>query len=110
MYKKKLYYFFLTIIFQTSSALSMKFYLFKLMRRQKNPSIYFDCNIFHNLFIILYYFYPGLPKKNHESKKNFLPKFIKVCRKKVNTIKLYKKIALLPLMLMTKKRKTKKQS
>ena len=85
---KKLYYFFLTIIFQTFSVLSMKFYLSLFKDKKSHP--YILTAIYFTTYLLFYIiFYSGLPKKKHENKKH-LPKFIKVCRKRVNSIKLYK--------------------
>ena len=85
----KLFYIFLSIIFQTSSAFSIKFYLSLFKDHKSHPyiitSIYF---ITYLIFIII--FYSGLPKKKKETKKNGEPKSIKAFRKRVNSIKLYK--------------------
>ena len=64
----KLFYMFLSIIFQTSSVFSIKFYLNIFKDSKSHPyiitSIYF---ITYLLFIII--FYSGLPKKKKETKK-----------------------------------------
>ena len=92
---KKIYYFFLTIIFQTSSVLSMKFYLSLFKDKKSHP--YILSAIYFTTYLLFYIiFYSGLPKKKPENKKH-LPKFIKVCRKRVNSIKLYKKNSIITI-------------
>ena len=92
----KLYYLFLSIIFQTLSVLSMKLYL-SIFKDEKNhpyilTAIYF---ITYLLFIII--FYSGLPKKKHENKKRNLPQSITNFRKRVNSIKLYKRNSIITI-------------
>lgn len=85
----KIYYLFLTIIFQTFSVLSMKLYLSLFKNGKSHPyiltAVYF---LTYLLFIIN--FYSGLPSKKKDNKKNNLPKSINTLRKRVNSIKLYK--------------------
>ena len=103
----KLYYLFLSIIFQTSSVLSIKFYLSLFKDNKSHPyiitSIYF---ITYLLFIII--FYSGLPKKKKETKKNHEPKCIKVFRKRVNSIKLYKNNSIITIDPHEEKKEKKK--
>ena len=103
----KLYYMFLSIIFQTSSIFSIKFYLSLFKDNKSHPyiitSIYFMTYL---LFIII--FYSGLPKKKKENKKNNVPKCIKVFRKRVNSIKLYKNNNIITIDPHEEKREKKK--
>lgn len=92
---QKIYYLFLSIIFQTLSVLSMKFYLSLFKEQKSHPyiltAIYF---LTYLLFIII--FYSGLPKKKKE-KKNNLPKSFNIFRKRVNSIKLYKRNSIITI-------------
>jgi len=93
---KKFYYLFLSVIFQTLSVLSMKFYLSLFKDNKSHPYIltiiYF---ITYLLFIII--FYSGLPKKKNEKNKNNLPNSIFKFRKRVNSIKLYKRNSIITI-------------
>ena len=92
---KKIYYLFLSVIFQTLSVSSMKLYLGLFKAQKSHPyiltAIYF---ITYLLFIII--FYSGIPKKKKDNISN-LPKSIKVFRKRVNSIKLYKKNSIITI-------------
>jgi hypothetical protein len=83
---KKLYYLFLTIIFQTISISSMRIYLTLFKDHKSHPyiitGIYF---ISYLLFVIIYYF--NLPKK----KRNNSSDSDSSLRKRANSIKLYKR-------------------
>lgn len=93
---KKFYYLFLSIIFQTLSVISMKFYLSLFKDEKSHPYIltiiYF---VTYLLFIII--FYSGLPKKKNEKNKNNLPNCIFNFRKRVNSIKLYKRNSIITI-------------
>ena len=102
----KLYYLFLSVIFQTLSVLSMKFYLSLYKEQKSHPyiltAIYF---VTYLLFIII--FYSGLPKKKQE--KNNLPKCINIFRKRVNSIKLYKNNSIITIDDNEEKKENKKE-
>ena len=89
---KKLYYLFLTIIFQTFSISATRLYLNLFKDRKSHPyiitGIYF---ISYLLFIII--FYLNLPKK----KKNDSFDSFNVFRKRANSIKLYKKNSIITI-------------
>ena len=89
---KKLYYFFLTITFQTFSICASRLYLKIFKDHKSHPyiltGIYF---ISYLLFIIIFYF--SLPKK----KKNDLFESDNIFRKRANSIKLYKRNNILTL-------------
>ena len=107
---RKLYYFFLSVIFQTSSALTMKFYLNLFKDQKSHPYILTAIHFIpYLLFIII--FYSGIPKKKPETKKSNLPKSIKVFRKRVNSIKLYKRNSIITIDVNEeKKQKLKTQN
>ena len=92
---KKIYYLFLAIIFQTLSVLSMKLYLSLFKEQKSHPyiltGIYF---VTYLLFIII--FFSGIPRKKQE-KKNNLPKSINNFRKRVNSLKLYKRNSIITI-------------
>ena len=101
---KKFYYFILTIIFYTISICSSRLYL-KMFRDHKShpyilTGIYF---ISYLLFIII--FYLNLPKK----KKNDLLESNNIFRKRVNSIKLYKRNSIITLEEHKKQIKRKKK-
>ncbi len=100
---KKLYYFFLSVFFQTSSVLTMKFYLSLFKDQKSHPyiltALYF---IPYLLFIII--FYSGIPKKKPENKKSNLPKSITIFRKRVNSIKLYKRKSIITIDVKDEKK------
>ena len=102
----KLFYMFLSIIFQTSSVFSIKFYLNIFKDSKSHPyiitSIYFMTYL---LFIII--FYSGLPKKKKETKKN-VPKCIKAFRKRINSLKLYKNNSIITIDPHEEKKEKKK--
>ena len=103
----KIYYLFLTIIFQTFSVLSMKFYLSLFKNGKSHPyiltAVYF---LTYLLFIII--FYSGLPSKKKDNQKNNLPKSIKTLRKRVNSIKLYKTNSIITIDDKEEKKENKK--
>ena len=83
---KKLYYLFLTIIFRTVSISSMRIYLTLFKDHKSHPyiitGIYF---ISYLLFIIIFYFNLPKNKRNNSSDSD------SSLRKRVNSIKLYKR-------------------
>ena len=106
---KKLYYFLLTIIFQTSSVLSMKFYLSLFKDNKSHP--YILTAIYFTTYLLFYIiFYSSLPKKKQENDKKHLPKFIKVCRKRANSIKLYKKNNIITIDVNDEKKEKEKHN
>ena len=100
---KKLYYLFLTILFQTFSTSATRLYLNLFKDRKSHPyiitGIYF---ISYFLFIII--FYLNLPKK----KKNDSSESFNVFRKRANSIKLYKKNSIITIEEDKKTKKNKK--
>ena len=84
----KVYYLFLSIIFQTISTLSIKCYLNLFKNEKSHPYIltviYFTTYL---LFIIIYY--SNVPKSNKKKKKN-LPGAVNNFRNRIKLIKLYK--------------------
>jgi len=101
---KKLYYLFLTIIFQTISISSMRLYLILFKDHKSHPyiitGIYF---ISYLLFIIIFYF--NLPKK----KKNDLSDSDNIIRKRANSIKLYKRNSIITVEEVKKNKSDKKR-
>ena len=100
---KKLYYLFLTIIFQTFSIASTRLYLNLFKDRKSHPyiitGIYF---ISYLLFIVI--FYLNLPKK----KKNDSADSNNVFRKRANSIKLYKRNSIITVEEDKKNKNNKK--
>jgi uncharacterized membrane protein YbjE (DUF340 family) len=104
---QKIYYLFLSVIFQTLSVLSMKLYLHLFKNQKSHPyiltAIYF---LTYLLFIIV--FYSGIPKKKKENHISNLPKSIKVFRKRVNSIKLYKRNSIITIDANEEKKESQK--
>ena len=89
---KKLYYLFLTILFQTISISATRLYLNLFKDHKSHPyiitGVYF---ISYLLFIIIFYF--SLPKK----KKNESFVSENIFRKRANSLKLYKRNSILTI-------------
>ena len=102
---KKLYYLFLTVIFQTFSISAIKLYLNLFKDHKSHPyiitGIYF---ISYLLFIIVFYF--SLPKK----KKNDLSDSDNIFRKRANSLKLYRRNCIITIEEDKKNKKGKKKS
>ena len=101
---KKLYYLFLTVIFQTFSISAIKLYLNLFKDHKSHPyiitGIYF---ISYLLFIIVFYF--SLPKK----KKNDLSDSDNIFRKRANSLKLYRRNCIITIEEDKKNKKEKKE-
>ena len=102
---KKLYYFFLTIIFQTISTSAIRLYLNLFKDHKSHPyiitGVYF---ISYLLFIII--FYLNLPKK----KKNDFLESENIIRKRASSIKLYKRNSIITIEDDKKNKKSKKKN
>ena len=101
---KKFYYFILTIIFYTISICSSRLYLKMFRDHKSHPYILAGIYFIFDLFFIII-FYLNLPKK----KKNDLLESNNIFRKRVNSIKLYKRNSIITLEEHKKQIKRKKK-